>query len=234
MQTLLLTILLSLFAAPAPPERLRRLDPKLQVNNSAEERVTFERTIPAAKRQNLHKYLTEHFKEPLAQIYRMPLGENLYLALVQDFEQSNNHFLLLKSAGEAVSEVNRINSDQGCMLLTPTFFVGKDRALIILSISAADGGYCGNDLLEYKGQELKYLSDIAVYDGVHGRGGFQGHSPIENLTTVELKRDTYYVTLRGRGSLYGQKDQRLARPGTPITYFYDGNEFRRASAGQRK
>src|SRR4051812_1843050 len=226
MQMVFLTILLSLFATLAPPERLKRYDPKLQASSSVDERVAFEKRVPLVKRSALTRYLLGHFKEARAQIYQVPSAENLYLALVQDYTESNNIFLLLRSEGEKVSEVSRVNSDVGCMLPTPTFFAGRDRVLVIIAMAAADGGYCGNYLLEYREQGLKYLGDIAVYDGVQGKGAFQGYSPIENLTTVEFKRDTYYVTLRGRGSLYGEKDNRLARPGVPITYFHAGKEFR--------
>lgn len=234
MLTLFLTVMFSFSAALAPPERLRRSDPKLQENSSAEERFTFEQKIPAAKRTALKKYLSEHFNETSAQIYSLPTAENLYLALAQDYNESNNIFLLLKSDGGAVSEVNRVKSDVGCMLPTPTLFIGQGRVLIVLSIAAADGGYCGNYFLEYKEQSLKYLGDIAVYDGVHGKGGYQGHSPFENLASAEFKQNTYYITIRGRGSLYGGDEKRLARPRVPITYFYDGKEFKLARAVQRK
>ncbi len=235
MQTVFLAITLSLLTTLPPPERLRRYDPQLQISKSAEERVAFEKSIPLAKRRALTKYLSEHFNESTSQIYKMPLAENLYLALVQDYSESQNIFLLLKSEGETISEINRVNPDVGCLIPTPTFFNGNGRTLIILAIAAADGGYCGNYLLEYKEQSLKYLGDISAYDAVHGKGGFQGHSPIENLTTVEFKQDTYYVTIRGRGNLYGgAEDKRLARARTPITYVYDGKEFRLSPTGQRK
>ena len=86
---------------------------------------------------------------------------------------------------------------------------------------AFDGGFCGNEAFEFADNNLKSIGGIDVYDGRHGRGGWQGHSSME-LATAEYKSNTYYVTMRGVGSLYGytgDKDKKIAPPRSPITFF---------------
>lgn len=240
MTAILLAALLSFVNPVASNERqlLRRYRPQL-INMKQESGIAmYERTIPLATAKTFVKYLAE--KNPgydlnTVIISKIPATTDLYFVALQRYRdpEQGNVFLVLRKQGAEITEVSRAENDIICGMLDPAFFVGRDRVLIILSISAFDGGYCGNFPFEFKGNNLTALGDIPVYDGVHGPGGYQGHSPIETAL-AEFKENTYFVTMRGRGSLYGDNDKRLARPKIPITYYFDSKTPQSASEARWK
>jgi hypothetical protein len=52
--------------------------------------------------------------------------------------------------------------------------------------------------------------------------------------TAEYKNNAYYMTMRGKGTLYQVfgygKYKKIAPPRSPVTFFYDGKEWRRVVA----
>jgi hypothetical protein len=219
-------------------QQLRRYDPKMQSSeqdfgpDKDKLSVSFEKGIPPSTRQALIKYVTQHYTiaQLIIAIYKLPNANNLYFVIgtVSQNQQSQDGersiFLLLRGQGETVSEVSKVESDNTCGIREPVFFLGQNKLLIVVSIMAFDGGFCGNDVFEYADNNLKSIGGIDVYDGRHGRGGWQGHNPMERAT-AEYKNNTYYVTMRGVGSLYGytgDKDKKIAPPRSPITFFYNG------------
>jgi type III secretory pathway component EscS len=227
-------------------QQLRRYDPQMQ---STEQdfgpdklSVGFEKSIPLSTRQALISYVTQHYKiaQLIIAIYKLPNANNLYFVIgtVSQSEQSQetekNIFLILRGQGETVSEVSKAENGNTCGIKEPVFFLGQNKLLIVVSIMAFDGGFCGNDVFEYADNNLKSIGGIDVYDGRHGRGGWQGESPM-GRATAEYKNNTYYVTMRGVGSLYGytgDKDKKIAPPGSPITFFYNGADWRPVATRQ--
>ena len=236
------------FAQSNERQQLRRHDPQMQ---SAEQKfgqdtlsVGFEKGIPLSTRQALINYVTQHYSiaQLIISLYKLPGASDLYFVIgsvspsQQSPETEKNIFLILRGQGEAVSEVSRAENDNTCGIKEPVFFLRQNKLLIVVSIMAFDGGFCGNDVFEYADQSLKSIGGIDVYDGVHGRGGWQGHSPM-GRATAEYKNKTYYVTMRGVGSLYsytGEKEKKIAPPRTPITFFYDGANWRPVATRQKR
>jgi hypothetical protein len=227
-------------------QQLRRYDPQMQSTEQdfGQDKLSvgFEKGIPLSTRQALISYVTQHYSiaQLIIAIYKLPNASNLYFLIgtVSQNQQSQdgerNIFLILRGQGETVSEVSKAESDTTCGIKEPVFFLGQNKLLIVVSIMAFDGGFCGNDAFEYADNNLKSIGGIDVYDGRHGRGGWQGHSPMERAT-AEYKNNTYYVTMRGVGSLYGytgDKDKKIAPPRSPITFFYNGADWRPVATRQ--
>jgi hypothetical protein len=227
-------------------QQLRRYDPQMQIieQDFGEDKlsISFEKGIPLSTEQALIKYVTQHYKitQLIIAIYKLPNANNLYFVIgtVSQNQQSQdgerNIFLILRGQGETVGEVSKAENDTTCGIKEPVFFLGQNKLLIVVSIMAFDGGFCGNDAFEYADNNLKSIGEIDVYDGRHGRGGWQGESPMERAT-AEYKNNTYYVTMRGVGSLYaytGDKDKKIAPPRSPITFFYDGADWRPVATRQ--
>jgi hypothetical protein len=229
-------------------QQLRRHDPQMQIieQDFGQDKlsVSFEKGIPPSTRQALISYVTQHYSiaQLIIAIYKLPNADNLYfvIGIVSQSQQSQdgerNIFLILRGQGETVSEVSKAESDNTCGIKEPVFFLGQNKLLIVVSIMAFDGGFCGNDVFEYADNNLKSISGIDVYDGRHGRGGWRGYSPMDRAT-AEYKNNTYYVTMRGVGSLYGytgDKDKKIALPRSPITFFYNGADWRPVATRQTR
>jgi hypothetical protein len=231
--SLLLVFLISA-SVTTEAQLLRRHRSQLRSMKQESGFTLYEKGTPLAAVRSLKKHLSDNGGKEINTLVvsRMPLTRDQYFVMAQDADGLNK-FLVLRIQGEGIVEISKAENDISCGILEPAFFVGKDRTLIVISISAFDGGYCGNYPFEFKNGKLKSLGDIAVYDGVHGRGGHQGHSPIEKAT-ARFEGETYYVTMRGKGSLYDEKERRIAAPNSPATYFYDGQTFRPLSSKGRK
>lgn len=229
-------------------QQLRRYDPKMQVIEQGfgpdkdKLSISFEKGIPLSTEQALIKYFTQHYTitQLIISIYKVPDANNLYFVLgtvaqkQQPEDGERNIFLILREQGETVSEVSKAENDNTCGIKEPVFFLGQNKLLIVVSIMAFDGGFCGNEAFEYAENNLKSIGGIDVYDGRHGRGGWQGHSPMARAT-AEYKNSTYYVTMRGVGNLYGytgEKEKKIAPPRSPITYFYNGADWRPVATRQ--
>lgn len=209
--------------------QLRRFSPGMQGFEQNEARVNFAKGITRTTAREFMQYMLGNTRGSglrLFNLYQLPPSTDQYLVSAPDFENSNNTFLLLRKQGKEITEVSRI-SKVGCPLLEPFFFAGKDRLLLIVSNSAFDGGFCGNYAFEYKDEMLTPLADVNVYDGAHGKGVYQGHSPMD-AATAAYRGGKYYLTMRGEGSLYSldEKDSRLAPRGAPLTFFLDGDAWR--------
>jgi murein DD-endopeptidase MepM/ murein hydrolase activator NlpD len=237
------------------PQQLRRYDPEIKNYeitklDSNKIYVNYEKNIPLSDMSMLIRYLSDQFRNlegnSLFYIYKPPLGDNFYYALTLDYEKDRTIFLLLRKQEAKIVEIDRIPGEVRCDgLINSVFFIGNGRALIVTSFNAMDGGFCGNYAFEYKDDRLRAVGEIPVYDGVHGPGAYQGHSPMERAV-AEYKSNTYYVTMRGEGNLYalssesltitneGPKEKRLAPPRTPITFYLDGSTWRLLQSRQTR
>jgi hypothetical protein len=265
-QTLLLStfmLVAALTVAQTPPsinapvnsqaQRLRRYEPQMR---SVEKKsggdtwyVSIEKAISPATEQALIEYFTRQYKLVAMgiDIYKAPVADNLYFVLgtVRKDKQSEdsesiNIFLALREQGGIVSEVSKAENENDSLLRAPVFFYGQNKLLAIVSLSAADGSLAGHYAYEYAGNNFKPLGDIPVID----KTGMSGQVWITNNriegATAEYKNNTYYVTMRGKGSLYQgisyDNYKKLAPPRSPVTFFYDGKEWRPVStrrAGRR-
>jgi hypothetical protein len=234
------------FAQSNERQQLRRYDPQMQSAEQDFEQdklsVSFEKGIPLSTEQAILRYITQHYRiiQLIIAIYKLPNADNFYFVIgsVAQNQQSQdgerNIFLILRGQGETVSEVSKAENEVTCGIKEPVFFLGKNKLLIVVSIMAFDGGFCGNFAFEYADNNLKPLGEIDVYDGRHGRGGWQGHNPMERAT-AEYRNKTYYVTMRGVGSLYsytGSNDKKIAPPRSPVTFFHDGVNWRQVATRQ--
>jgi hypothetical protein len=139
--------------------------------------------------------------------------------------------LLLSEQGGKVSEVNKLSDEnaEAYGVIQPLFFSGRNRMLIIVSMSSADGDARMDLAYEFAGNNFKPLGEIGVIEKLGESGGvWMIDSPVKQATAA-YKDGTYYVTLRGKGSLHLGK-KKIARPRSPVTFFYNGKEWQQAGA----
>jgi hypothetical protein len=199
----------------------------------------------------LTNYLMQHYKIPEdsfgASLYKVPGASHLYFAIgstgEQNTEEQKDLVLVLDVQGTTVNEVAKVY-EKGMQgpIRSPLFFVGPNRILMVVSSGFADGGFVGDNAYEYAGNKLRWLGEIGVYDQV---GEDLPFSPMEGAV-AEYKTSAYYVTMRGKGSLYrsvyvdpnkpadyspgnttGLK--KIAPRGKPITFFSDGKTWRQVA-----
>ena len=233
--------------------QLRRYDPQRQSteHDFGQEKVTvnFDKSIPLPTRQALIRYMSQHYESRLMElkIDKLPGADNLYAVTglfgkaqqAQDSSTAATIIIVLREQGETVSEVSKIEDDTagGYGILSPAFFLGQNKLLIIVSLSSADGDARLDLVYEYANDNFKPLGQIDVIEKVGMNGSlWQIDSPV-GRATAEYKNNTYYVTVRGvRGNLYGGPTdakgipKKLAPPRSPITFQYDGAEWRPVAA----
>jgi hypothetical protein len=193
----------------------------------------------------LTNYLMQHYKIPEdsfgASLYKVPGASNLYFAIgstgEQNTEEQKDLVLVLEAQGKTVNEVAKVY-EKGMQgpIRSPLFFVGPNRILMVVSSGFADGGFVGDNAYEYAGNKLRWLGEIGVYDQV---GEDLPFSPMEGAV-AEYKTSTYYVTMRGKGSLYRadyspgntRSLKKIAPPGKPVTFFSDGKTWRQVAKKQ--
>jgi hypothetical protein len=221
-------------AANSRAQPLKRYEPQMR---SVEKKlggdtlsVSIERGISPATEQALIGYFTGHYK-PAAMgvdIYRVPGADNLYfvLGIVLKGQQSEdsvgvNIFLALREQGGKMGEVSKAENESDAALRAPVFFLGQNKLLAIISLSAMDGSLAGHYAYEYADDNLKPLGNIPVIDKL----GMSGQVWITNnqieAATAEYKNNTY---------------KKLAPPRSPVTFFHDGKEWRlvaTSKAGRR-
>ncbi|MDT5120626.1 MAG: hypothetical protein QOC96_108 [Acidobacteriota bacterium] len=243
------------FAQSNAPQQLRRSDPQMQSTEQkfGQEKVTvsFDKSIPLSTRQALVRYLAQHYDTMLLglEIDKVPGADHLYAItgafskaqLAKDSAQAPTILLVLREQGDTVSEVSKIENDNGSGygLLTPAFFLGDNKLLIIVSLSSVDGDARLNLVYEYADSNFKPLGQIDVIEKVGMNGNlWRIANPVERAT-AKYQNNTYYVTVRGAsGGLYdGSVDangspQRLALRGSPVTFFYEGGAWKQAATNR--
>jgi hypothetical protein len=209
--------------------------------------VSIEQGISTITEQALLGYFIEHYKYATTgiDVFKAPGVDNRYFVLgtvLKDKQSEDseviNIFLALREQGEMVSEVSKAENESDSALRAPVFFLGQDRMLAIVSLSAPDGSLAGHYAYEYAEDNLKPLGYIPVVDKLGMSGQVWITSNRIEKASAEYKHRTYYVTLRGKGTLYQMfgydNYKKLARPGAPVTFSYDGKEWRpiaRSKAG---
>ncbi|MDT5062108.1 MAG: hypothetical protein QOH63_2567 [Acidobacteriota bacterium] len=232
------------FAQSNARQQLRRYIP--QVRSTQQDlgpdklSVGFDSSIPLSTERVLVRYVTQNYKiaQLIIGLYKLQGENNLYFVTgtVNKDRQSEDSpaqsiLLALRAEGDKVTEVSKAENDSDAAIKEPAFFLGQDRLLIIVSHSAPDGSLSGHYAYEYAGNNLKPLGEIPVID----KTGMSGSVWITNnqidRATAEYKNNTYFVTMRGKGSLYepvgdGASYKKIASPGSPVTFSYDGGEWR--------
>ena len=218
-------LFLVLFASAAAAQVLPRTSPRTETYKQGERSVNHEASIPRATVQAYFKFMLAHYGTDeyytSYDLYRIPNTTDLFFGTAYDGTQPI--VLLLRKSGTEFSDLSVVKED-GCGLFEPFFFTGRDRVLLVVSNSAPDGGFCGNWTFEVRNGNWKLLGPLEIYDAPHGKGGFQGHSPIENAT-AKYTNGRYSLTMRGKGPLYSFDDKLLARRGVPLTYSFDGTSW---------
>lgn len=228
----LLLIALSLVgvAQSNKAQQLKRYIPRMQ--NSQQDfgqdklGVYSEKGIPIKTKQALIRHITQHYK--IAQIgidiYKLQDANDLYFVIVTVNKNKQDEvqalLLVLREQGGVVSEVSKAEEDTDAAIKAPAFFLGRNKTLIVVSYSAADGSLFGHVAYEYAGNNLKPLGYTPVIDRV----GMSGSVWITNneigLATARYKNNTYHVTIRGKGALYESRgynnNKKIASPVCPL------------------
>ncbi|MDT4967321.1 MAG: hypothetical protein QOJ64_2058 [Acidobacteriota bacterium] len=239
-------------AAKSQALPLQRYDPQMR---SAEKKIgeevfsiAIDSAISPASEKALIGYFTQHYVSRLMalEIAKMPGADHLYIVTglldkagqAEDITKPPTILLVLKEQGDTISEVGKAESDDGggYGVLAPVFFHGKDKLLIIVALSSADGDARLDLVYEYADNTFKPLGQLDVIEKVGMNGNiWQIESPVVRATAAH-KNDTYFVTVRGvRGSLYGGSTdakgnpKKLAPPKSPVTFYYDKGTWRRAA-----
>lgn len=235
-------------------QQLRRHDPQMQrtEQNFKQEKlfVNFEKGIPLSTAQALVGYITQHYSltQITIDIYRLQDANNLYfvtLAAHKDRQSEDSAtqtvFLVLREQGGTVSGVSQAANDSDAAIKEPAFFLGPNKTLIIVSQTAGDGSFDSHYAYEYADNSLKSLGQFYVIEKIGMSGSvWMTRSPV-GRATAEYKNSTYYLTMRGaKGSLYGEpiasngNPKKLAPSRAPVTFSYDGVDWRPVAAGQTR
>lgn len=203
---------------------------QLLTRQSPEDAKLRARQIPKSTSAAFDGYLRSHlngFELTDFELYSMPRSTEQFFVTVSGMvkvdgtDYNTSILVLLRKHGGDITESGRFEKDGP--LVRPYFFIGTDRVLLIVWISAYDGAYYGSWAFEYRNETLKALGEIDVVDEIPNELIYN-RSPIDTAT-AEYKRGTYYLTMRGRGTLYrwdeSDNRQKLARRGVPVTYVYE-------------
>lgn len=234
-------------AANGQVQSLKRYQPQMR---SVEKKsgddtlsISIEQSISPATEQALVEYFTRQYRPTtiMIEIYKAPVADNLYFVLGtvlkdQQSEDSGgiNILLALREQGGMVTEVSKAENESDAAVRETAFFQGPNKLLALVSLSAPDGSLAGHYAYEYADDRWKTLGSIPVIDKL----GMSGQVWVTNnrleRATAEYKNNTYYVTVRGKGSLYHESGydnyKKLASPRLPVTFFYDAKEWRPIAA----
>jgi hypothetical protein len=238
------------FAQSNARQQLRRYTPQMRSTQQdlGQDKlsVDYDSSIPLSTERAIVRYVTQNYKiaQLIIGLYKLQGENNLYLVsgTVNKDRQTEDSpaqsiLLVLRAEGDKVAEVSKAENDSDAAIKEPAFFLGQDRLLIIVSHSAPDGSLAGHYAYEYAGNNLKSLGEIPVIDKM----GMSGSVWITNnrigLATAEYKNNTYFVTMRGKGSLYesvvdGANYKKIAPPRSPVTFTYDGRAWRSITTTQ--
>lgn len=236
------------FAQSNKPQQLRRSAPQMQSDeqNSGQEKVSVfvEKGIAQSTVQALSRYASQQYNSAQMRlgIYKLPRADSLYFVTVmfddpglQGTSLPPTTLLILREQGDTVSEVSKATYDDpnnGDLNreLEPLFFIGPTKLLIIVSAALIDG-FITNYAFEYASNNLKPLDELYVIENVSEGGVYTGSYTPMGRATAEYKNKTYYVTMRGKKSLFAG-EKKIASPRTPVTYFYDGKTWRQVATKQ--
>jgi hypothetical protein len=232
------------FAQSNARQQLRRYTPHMRYTEQDlgpdKLSVGSDSSIPLSTERVLVHHVTQNYKiaQLIIGLYKIQGENNLYFVTgtVNKDRQAEDSpmqsiLLALRAEGDKVTEISKAEDDSDAAIKEPAFFLGQDRLLIIVSHSAPDGSLGGHYAYEYADNNLKPLGGIPVIDKM----GMSGSVWITNnqigRATAEYKNNTYFVTMRGKGSLYEvvgdiANYKKIASPGAPATFSYDGGEWR--------
>jgi hypothetical protein len=201
--------------------------------------VNSEKGIPIKTKQALVSHLTQRYKIAYdwPAIYKVQDANNLYFVIVTVYKDrqaedspQQSLFLVLSEQDGMVSEVSKAEAESDYAVKAPAFFLGRNKSLIIISESAPDGSFSGHSVYEYADNNLKPLGSIPVIDKIGMSGSVWVTNNEIGLATAEYKNNTYYVTIRGKGTLYEARsynnNKKIASPGMPVTFSYVKGEWR--------
>jgi hypothetical protein len=233
------------FAQSNGRQQLRRYNPQMRSTRQdlGQDKlsVVCDSRIALSTERALIRYITQNYKiaQLIIGLYKLQGANNLYLVIgtfnkdrQSEDSPAQSIILTIRAEGDKVTEVSKAENDSDAAIKEPAFFLGQDRLLIIVSHSAPDGSLGGHYAYEYAGNTFKPLGEIPVID----KTGMSGSVWITNnridRATAEYKNSTYFLTMRGQGSLYeplgdGANSKKIASPGAPVTFSYEGGGWRR-------
>ena len=118
--------------------------------------------------------MSQHYESRLIalEIDKLPGADQLYAVTgqfdkaqqAQDYSKAPTILLVLREQGDTVSEVSKAENDDssGYGVLSPAFFLGQNKLLIIVSLSSADGDARLDLVYEYADDNFKPLGQIDV------------------------------------------------------------------------
>lgn len=206
---------------------LERYEPETITYEKGGVRIIYERAVPLDTALLFHKFLSEHYsRDPVPDIYRMPLADNLFLVSALAPGRRGNilrRFYLFSKRGSQLVELYRGPGWEVNWVLWPTFFIGKDRVLIIAEKGTEEFG--GLEVFEFKKGRLRYLAALPVAKKQTDRIlGEEIVSPLSDAT-AEFAHGTYCIAMKG--DLYLFNDHRVREVVSPgsVRFCFNGKSF---------
>jgi hypothetical protein len=233
-------ILLSGSSSAVADGHLKRYQPEEKVYERSGPHIFYEAGVSLQAIRLFDRYLSERLNDQITlSIYKMPLTRDLYLVSGHVGGEKGggerSRYCLFRKSGARLIMLDCILGWDDKEIVSTTFFIGKDRVLVMANTGAPPDFECV-EVFEFKNTRLKYLGPLTVVKkerptGVHG----DYTDPLENAA-AEFKANTYYVTMKG--NLYsvwgsGTQERKIATPNSPVTYYFDGKKFRMSRKTRR-
>jgi len=223
---------LALGAWQTPTVPLTRRAPERRVYEQGKTRFFYGRDVPLQDAMLINDFVAVHvMPENVAKIDKAPLPDNLFLVSAwagTSVADTRRVFLLLRKQGSEIRELQRSRGWLGDWILEPTFFVGRDRILVVAELASEEYGHL--EAFEFFEQRLRYLG-AAYVAGKSEDGKFI--SPLREAT-AEYSNQRYLLNLKGELFDISQREaMQIARKGEPLSFSLRGERFVPVPKGAR-
>jgi hypothetical protein len=232
MRFILLPItLLALLSTSPGSDKLTHYQPQMLTHEQNEVRIFYENAVPLDSALRINEYLSKRYNQSSSpSVFKVPLAEHLYLVAGAYGKDSRKdygiRFYLLEERGGTLTELYHSRGMRDSYVLNPTFFIGKDRVLIIADTGAEYSW--GLEAFEFRARDLKYLGTIKIAKKVSEDNYARGFTaPLKDAEAI-FKGGSYHVAFTG--DLYldpgGRNERRIGTSNSRVTFRYDGNGFK--------
>lgn len=166
-------------------------------SQAGKDKLFYESGILRSEALEVLDYLRSMGADPVPYIYRLPNSPNHFVIstwMQVKKEEPQRRLLLLSKDSAGFREVYRSSGVGDSWILTPTFFVGRDRILILAELGAEE--YYGLIAFEAIRDKVIFLGRLDVGRQVNRDGVVGFESPLNN-SKVEYAHGSYYISVFG-------------------------------------
>ena len=218
-------ICFGLAMSQVPAQQLARVVPRKQHYENGSTKVFYGSDVSLQDALQINDFLTKNvLPEPVPKVFKRPFPGDLFLASAWAGTPGADLprvFLLLRKEGANVHEVQRTRGWSGDWILEPTFFVGRDRILIVAELGSEE--YIGLQAFEFRDNRLRYLGSIDV--GRRGKQESPFVSPLADAS-AEYSNAAYQMVFRGELFDVSQRvAKRISKTGDSVRFTLKGDRF---------